>query len=137
MVCGGPAPCRTPQRPARHGGTPPLSGSSTSTGPGLEEFLYGGDPKGDDSAEILPFVTAEQIANETYAVVNVRVDTASVGVAWEITSSVDGTVWSSMSLVELQAVDLGNGILLKGFRMSVPLPDPGASRRLFRVGLDD
>lgn len=102
----------------------------------LEEFLYGGDPKGDDSAEILPFVTAEQIENETYAVVNVRVDTASVGVAWEITSSVDGTVWSSMSLVELQAVDLGNGILLKRFRMSVPLPDPGASRRLFRVELD-
>ena len=102
----------------------------------LEEFLYGGDPKENDSAEILPFVTAEQIANETYAVVNVRVDTASVGVAWEITSSVDGTVWSSMSLVELQAVDLGNGILLKRFRMSVPLPDPGASRRLFRVELD-
>ena len=101
----------------------------------MEEFLYGGNPNQADSAEILPFVTVERIENDDYAVVNVRVDTTSAGVNWAITSSIDGTQWSTLNLVELQALDLGNGILLKRFRMSVPLAASNSSTRLFRVEL--
>ncbi|MEO1837443.1 MAG: hypothetical protein ABGZ49_18325, partial [Akkermansiaceae bacterium] len=102
----------------------------------LEEFLFGGDPKRDDASTILPFVVAEQIANETYAVVQVRIDSAATSVTWQIASSLDGTTWEPAELVELPAVDQGGGISLRKFRLSLPLPDPAAPVRLFRVEID-
>ena len=102
----------------------------------IEEFLYGGDPKRADSAGTLPFITVEQIEDESFAVVNVRVDMASMGVNWKITSSLDGAQWTPIDLIELAAQDLGNGIMLKRFRMSAPLRASPDGTRLFRVELD-
>ena len=102
----------------------------------LEEFLFGGDPNAVDSAEILPFVTVEEIADATYAVVNVRLRTAATGVTWQITSSVDLTAWDPAGLADLGTVDLGEGAALRRFRMNDPLPEPGPAVRLFRVEID-
>jgi hypothetical protein len=102
----------------------------------LEEFLFGGDPGAFDSAEILPFITVEEIGNESYAVVHIRVQTVVIGISWQLTSSIDAAVWSPADLVPLSSIDLGGGTVLRRFRMPAPLPDPANSIRLFRVEID-